>query len=216
MNKEILLSLPFIGEMSEEDKQYTLNNAVRRVVEINESTINTNTCDGLVVLESGKLRVFMTSQTGKEITLYHLSANDTCVLSYGCKIGNLPFNIQVQALQKSTVFNIPNSVLTVLQDKYPTIKHYLLDELSNRLTEVMGLVEKVAFTSLDVRLINLLLSQNSSIIYKTHADLASDLGTSREIISRLLKSLEKENLLELSRGKIKLLDIDKLVELSND
>ncbi len=213
MASEIFESLTFLSELTEDDQQYLLKNVLIKEIELSGSTMNPNSCDGLIVLQSGRLRVFMTSQNGKEITLYHLLPKDICVLSYGCKIGKMPFNIQVTAIEKSTVYNIPSSVLNELQEKYQTIKEFLLTETTERLTDVMGVVEKVAFSSLDSRLADLLLSQNTSVIYKTHAEFASDLGSSREIISRLLKTFEQDGFLELSRGKIKLIDIDKLAAL---
>lgn len=213
VNKDLLSKLSFVSDLSNEDKTYLLNNIVTRTVELSETTMNPHSCDGLIILQEGRLRVFMISQSGKEITLYHLFPNDTCVLSYNCTIGNLPFNLQVSAVEKSTVINIPAFVLNTLQDKYPSIKQFLLFETTNRLADVIGVVEKVAFSSLDTRLIELLLSQNSTIIYKTHAEFASDLGTSREIISRLLKNFEHDGLIELSRGKIKILDVKQLQSL---
>ncbi len=213
MEKEIFEKLTFLSDLDEMDQQFLIDNILIKEVELTETTMNPNSCDGLIILKTGKLRVFMTSQMGKEITLYHLSPKDICVLSYGCKIGNMPFNIQVTALEKSTVYNIPSTVLNPLQDKYPNIKQFLLAETTGRLTDVMGVVEKVAFSSLDSRLAELLLHQDSSVIYKTHAEFASDLGSSREIISRLLKTFEKDGLLELSRGKIKLLDRESLAKL---
>ncbi len=213
MEKEIFEKLTFLSDLEEQDKQFLIDNILIKEVGLSETTMNPNSCDGLIILKSGKLRVFMTSQTGKEITLYNLTPKDICVLSYGCKIGNMPFNIQVSAIDKSTVYNIPSTVLNPLQEKYPVIKQFLLAETTGRLTDVMGVVEKVAFSSLDSRLAELLLSQNTNVIYKTHAEFAGDLGSSREIISRLLKTFENDGLLELSRGKIKLIDKERLGKL---
>ncbi len=210
MNKDILLRLPFMDMLEEQDKKFIIDNAITKEIELNSSTVSANSCDGLILLESGKMRIFMTSQNGKEITLYHLSSGDTCVLSYQCMIGTMPFNIQVSAIEKSTIINIPSQILNQLQDKYANIKQFLLTEMSNRLTDVMGVVEQVAFSSLDSRIAEILLNQETSIIYKTHSDIASDLGTSREIVSRILKGFEKESIIELSRGKIKILDKEKL------
>ncbi len=211
INQEsIINSLPFINDLSANDKKLLLDSIIIKDIDLSATTMSPNSCDGLVIVDYGKLRVFMTSQGGKEITLYHLLPNDVCVLSYRCQIGTMPFNLEVTAVEKSRVFNIPATTLNQLVDKYNSIKEFLLNETTGRLADVMSVVEKVAFSSLDTRLIELLIEQNSSVIYKTHAEFASDLGTSREIISRLLKNFENDGLLQLSRGKIKLLDIPKL------
>ncbi len=211
--ESIIKSLPFISSLSDLDKKMLLDSILIKDIDLSATTMSPNSCDGLIIVDYGKLRVFMTSQGGKEITLYHLEPSDVCVLSYRCQIGSMPFNLEVKAVNKSRVLNIPSTVLNQLIDKYPIIKEFLLTETTNRLADVMAVVEKVAFSSLDTRLIELLLEQKSSVIYRTHADLASDLGTSREIISRLLKNFENDGLIQLSRGKIKLLDLEKLSEL---
>ncbi len=212
-NDTIINSLPFISDLSESDRKFLLDSIIIKDIDLSATTMSPNSCDGLIVVDYGKLRVFMTSQGGKEITLYHLIPGDVCVLSYRCQIGSMPFNLEVTAVEKSRVFNIPATTLNKLIDVYPIIKEFLLNETTSRLADVMAVVEKVAFSSLDTRLIELLLEQKSSVIYRTHAELASDLGSSREIISRLLKNFENDGLIQLSRGKIKLLDLTKLNEL---
>ncbi len=211
--ESVIKSLPFFNSLSDLDKKLLLESILIKDIDLSATTMSPNSCDGLIIVDSGKLRVFMTSQGGKEITLYHLEPSDVCVLSYRCQIGSMPFNLEVKAINKSRVFNIPSTILNQLIDKYPTIKEFLLTETTDRLADVMSVVEKVAFGSLDTRLIELLLEQKTTVIYRTHADLASDLGTSREIISRLLKNFENDGLIQLSRGKIKLLDLEKLNEL---
>lgn len=213
MEKGCLDSLPFIGEMTINEKDFLIKNILIKEIGINENTMGNGSCDGLIILIEGKLRVYMTSENGKEITLYHLFPKDVCILSYKCKIGDLPFNIQVSTVENSTIYNIPESVLKVFYEKYPSIKQFLFEEMSKRFSNVMGVVEKVAFQSLDQRLIELLLKESKRVIYKTHADLSQDLGTSREIISRLLKNFENDGLIELSRGKIKILEIKKLNDI---
>ncbi len=214
-NVTIVNSLPFINDLSENDRKSLLDSIIIKDIDLSATTMSPNSCDGLIVVDYGKLRVFMTSQGGKEITLYHLSPGDVCVLSYRCQIGSMPFNLEVTSVEKSRVFNIPSTTLNKLIDSYPIIKEFLLNETTSRLSDVMAVVEKVAFSSLDTRLIELLLEQKSSVIYRTHAELASDLGSSREIISRLLKNFENDGLIQLSRGKIKLLNLDKLNGLLN-
>ncbi len=214
INNTIINSLPFISHLSESDKKLLFDSILIKDIDLSATTMSPNSCDGLIIVDYGKLRVFMTSQGGKEITLYHLTPSDVCVLSYRCQIGSMPFNLEVKAVEKSRVFNIPSTTLNKLLELYPSIKEFLLNETTSRLADVMSVVEKVAFSSLDTRLIELLLEQKSSVIYRTHAELASDLGTSREIISRLLKNFENDGLIKLSRGKIKLLDVDTLNKLA--
>ncbi len=212
-NETMISSLPYIADLSESDRKFLLDSILIKDIDLSATTMSPNSCDGLIVVDYGKMRVFMTSQGGKEITLYHLTPGDVCVLSYRCQIGSMPFSLEVTAVEKSRVFNIPSTTLNKLIDSYPIIKEFLLNETTSRLSDVMAVVEKVAFSSLDTRLIELLLEQKSSVIYRTHAELASDLGSSREIISRLLKIFENDGLIQLSRGKIKLLDLEKLNEL---
>ncbi|MGL5694606.1 MAG: Crp/Fnr family transcriptional regulator, partial [Peptostreptococcaceae bacterium] len=99
------------------------------------------------------------------------------------------------------------------------VLNFLLNITQNKLSEIMYVLEQTVFFSLDNRISNFLLSQynltNSNVIYITHESIANHLGSAREAISRILKNFEKNNIIEVSRGKIKLLDIDKLNDLAS-
>lgn len=177
-----------------------------------------SSCLGLVIVKSGQLRAYINSEEGREITLYRLFEYDLCLFSASCALRDLQFDIQIRAEKECDVFIIPTEIYKKLMETNLIIANYTNSVLSSRLSDVMWLLEQVVFKSLDKRLASLLLDEasfeNSDILTTTHETLASHLGSAREVITRMLKYFQSEKLVSLSRGKIELLDKDRLEELA--
>lgn len=163
-------------------------------------------CRGVLVVIRGIVRVYNLSESGREITLYRLFENDICTLSVSCLLGSMPLQAMVKADTDCTIASLSNDVFSDLHRNNSQIQHFLLTNMSARISDVMWVVEQVAFASMDRRIGEFLLSQPSLVVYVTHDKIAQELGTAREVVSRMLKYFEKNGYIELSRGKLKIID----------
>ncbi len=200
----------FLSEFSKEDYDYFFNSIFEKHYTLNENIFDANNCGGLVFVKSGKIRVFMLSQTGKEITLFYLNQGEACIMNYQCFLTDISFDVHFTAAENTDMLLLPNSYIEPLHKKYFGLQKYFMATMSGRISEIMWLVEQIAFTSLDKRIANLLLNKNTKVIYITHDELAKELGTAREVVSRMLKYFEKNGVVKLSRSKVYIENIDEL------
>lgn len=166
-------------------------------------------CQNYVMCIEGQTRVFKTSESGREIMLYQVGAGETCVLTTSCLMAGNPFpaesNVQADALLAA----IPSDVFLRLMSSSPKFRHYVLSNYGDLLSSLITLVDEVAFASLDLRLARRLLAEaeDTRVVSKTHQQLALDLGSVREVISRYVSEWERLGWVRSSRGSIKVLDV---------
>jgi len=178
----------------------------------------TKECLGLILLESGQLRAFISSKDGKAISLYRLLSLDICILSTSCMIKNLNFDISFEMEKESKVYVIPTACFNKISENNATVKNFSLELISARFSEVMWIFDQYVFSSAAQRLAGFLLDQAqleaSDTLNITHEFIANDLGTAREVVTRLLKHFATDGVVTLSRGAIKIEDYEKLKEFS--
>ncbi|MGI6491607.1 MAG: Crp/Fnr family transcriptional regulator [Pelotomaculum sp.] len=176
-------------------------------------------CNGLVLVKSGQLRAFFELEDGKEITLYRLLSNDICILTASCVIRNLTFDITLEAEKDSVLYIVSPVYWGHLTDKNPAVKDFSMELVSGRFSEVMWVMEQLITKNMRQRTASFLLEQSileaSDTLSMTHESIAKNLGTAREVISRILKYLENDGVIQLSRGRITIIDLKKLKEISN-
>lgn len=163
----------------------------------------------------GCIRVHKISESGREITLYRLEKGDSCILTASCILSSKHFPAISAAEIDTSVILIPSELILDWVSKYNFWRNYVFSLLSERLSAIIAVVEEIAFRNVDIRLIQKLIrlyEEQGATISTTHQALAADLGSSREVISRLLKDLEHENLLVISRGTIRILDLELLIK----
>lgn len=174
-------------------------------------------CAGLQLLKKGKVRVFLNSPNGGEITLYRLSGQDFCILSAACMMKNLQLEIHLEIEEDAELYVIPGSVFKPLSDSNPAIKDFVLELVSARFSEVMWLMNQLIFSNMGTRLAQALLERSRLAgelsLSITHDVLARDLGTAREVVTRLLKQFQLDGLVALARGRIQILDAKGLKEV---
>lgn len=165
-------------------------------------------CVGLILVNSGQLRTYMMSDEGKEITLYRLFESDMCLLSASCILNSIQFEVIVEAEKDTNFWIIPSQIYKNLMTKSLAISNYTNELMSARFTDVMWVMQQVLFKSMDERLSGFLLDEtareNTDSLKITHEQVAHHLGTAREVITRLLKYLQEENAISLTRGGIKI------------
>ncbi len=177
-----------------------------------------NDCMGLCLVRDGQLRVFIISDTGKEITLYRLFAWDVCLFSASCVMKNINFDIHIQAEKDTEVFVVPAGIYEELMKTSLPVADYTNQLMASRFSDVMWVMEKVLFASFDSRLAGFLLEmsviEESGTLSVTHDEIARNLGTAREVVTKMLNYLAGEGMVELKRGKVTLLDEEKLRALA--
>jgi len=170
----------------------------------------------LALLLSGVVRVYKTGRSGREITLYRFGAGDSCILTANAILNNQPFPANAIVEQAAEAVMIPESFFRSWVERYPLWREFVFGLLSLRLISVLSLVDDVVFRRMDVRVATFL-SQNSQLqnpIWVTHQDIADELGSSREVISRILEGFAAVGWLRSARGMIEVLDFDSLDSLA--
>lgn len=165
--------------------------------------------NALPLVVSGTLRVMSRDEEEREILLYYLSDNESCAMAYACCMEAKKSEIKAIAEDDVTLIKIPYEKLDEWLVKYPSWKSYIFNSFSQRFNELLKSLESIAFHKLDERLVSYLKNKaklsGKSAIQLSHNQIAEELGTSRVVISRLLKQLENDKKLLLYRNEIKLL-----------
>ena len=174
-------------------------------------------CVGLLVLRSGRLRAYVLSQDGREVTLYRLTAGEICLFSASCVLGTAQMDLTVEAEQDSTVWVIPPDVFRQISHESAAAAGYVNTLMARRFSEVMWLVEQVMWQSMDRRLAAFLLEESelehTDTLRLTHEQIANHLGTAREVVTRMLRYFQSEGMVRLSRGTVAITDRRRLEAL---
>lgn len=210
--------LPFIEHLNKTDLNLIIDSCTKAAYTPGAIILNREKeCNGLVVVKSGQLRAYFESEDGKEITLYRLLPGDICILSASCVLKNITFEVTLEVEKDSVVYFIPALKWRELAKKNIAIKEFSMELVNERFSEVMWVMEQMVSKNMGQRVAAFLLEQSalekSKTLFMTHEAIAKNLGTAREVISRILKYFEKDSLLQLSRGRIILTDVDRLREL---
>lgn len=160
-------------------------------------------CNGIGLFLEGEVRVFKTSESGREITLYEMFAGDTCILNASSILSNSFYPANAQCVTDVSALLLPKSVFLELISGYEAMRNFIFNLFSQRLATMIEVVDEIAFGKMDLRLKNYLIEKaDNDVVNLTHQQIANDLGSSREVISRLLKDLEKKGQVILHRKKI--------------
>lgn len=176
-------------------------------------------CTGLLLLQSGQLRVYSLSPEGREITLYRLLPGELCLFSAPCVLHSIQFDVTIVAEQEAQLWLIPAEVYQKVMEQSAAVANVTNEIMGRRFSEVMWLLEQILWQSMDRRLAALLLEEralNGAATLKiTHEALANHLGTAREVVTRMLRYFQSEGLVRLSRGSVELLDAEALQKLAD-
>jgi len=161
------------------------------------------------VVVSGSIKVIRTEEDGREILLYYLTPGESCIVSILAGMKNETSKIKAIVEENADIMLIPADKAKEWVKKYPDWTEFIFDLYQKRFEELLDVVNSVAFQKIDTRLLHLIKQKTqlyqSKEISVTHQQLADELGITREATSRVLKQMEKEHLLILSRNKIELL-----------
>lgn len=162
--------------------------------------------EGILFLSKGCVKVFLHSdEVGKgEITLYYITPGEQCLVNTLSTVAHTPAPATAIVDESIEGWLLPYSSIKWLMDNSPAYREFKVDFCAKRLTQIMHLVEELRFKRMDERLLNWLFVQGRDTINATHEQIAQILGTSREVISRILKNFEREGVVTLGRGSIRL------------
>jgi len=167
----------------------------------------------LPLVLKGAVKIFRDNTKNKELLLYYIQAGQSCAFCIHSILQNKKNPIRAVAQEKSQLLLLPQNVVKSLLERHENFQKFLLDTLILRLNEVSSVIDSIAFLSMKERVVKYLLEQSSltekRILPISHKEIADDLASSREVISRVLKQIEKEGGIKLSRGRITILKLPK-------
>lgn len=169
-------------------------------------------CRGLPLVLDGSIKVQMTGASGHSIVLYRMGADDICTLSIGCLMTGRGYRAEAIVEDEAEAAIIPRGLFDRLMDQSAEFRLGIMESYGRRLDDLMLLVEEVAFHRMDERLAEWLQARaadGQSVLNITHQELAVELGTAREVVSRLLKELERRGQVRLARGRVELTGLRK-------
>lgn len=160
------------------------------------------------LLLSGSLKILREDNDGKELLLYHVHPGETCAMSITCCMGDAKSSVRAVAEEDTKLIALPTRIMDEWSNQYPSWKHFIMRTYQRRFEELLNTIDSIAFQKLDDRLERWLKEKTAKspdgVIQITHQEIASELHSSREVISRLLKKMEHQGILELGRNKIKM------------
>jgi CRP/FNR family transcriptional regulator len=173
--------------------------------------------ESIALLISGVVRVYKISETGREITLYRFGLGESCILTANTILSRKSFPAIATVEKDAEAVMIPADVFRDWVKRHDLWREFVFDLLSDRLSTVMAVVDEVVFQRMDRRIAAWLLKQAAlqNPIRTTHQEIAADLGSSREVISRLLEDFSQRNWVFVGRGTVEILNIDSLNSLAN-
>lgn len=210
---------PVWDHLAKTEQEELVNASIKRTVKdgkvLHEGA---DECEGLFCVLSGQLRAYVLSPEGKEITIYRLLEGDLCLFSASCIFSGSPLDISVAVEKEGCLITIPSIVYKKIMNGSSVLSNFTNQRMAERFYDVMWLLEQILWKSIDRRLASFLFEESridhSDTLTITHEKIADHLGTAREVITRMLKYLQSENLIKISRSKITILDAEGLKKLA--
>ncbi len=171
-------------------------------------------CNDLIIVLEGQVRVYRPATNGRRITLYYVEKNDSCILTASCVFNQQAFPAFAETTSEVTALFVPLAEVQKWLRTEPLWQNYMFSLLSERMMNLIELVNSVAFETLESRLADWLVLEteksDSLLIKTTHQKIAEELASSREVISRLLKHFESDGFILLRRSEIQVLNVEQL------
>lgn len=213
-----LPGLPFWDRLSEEEKEEVQSGAViREYPEGTDIHGFSDACLGMVLLEKGSIRVYMTSQDGREVTLWHLTKGDCCIFSSACVISQISLEVQMMAEQPVELTAIHAGTVSRLMESNLEVKCFVYELATKRYATVVWVLQQILFDHFDQRLARYLLTvyqtTGNTTIRMTQEKLAQEVNSAREVVARMLRHFADEGWITLGRGTIVLKNLPALQNL---
>ncbi|WP_397541433.1 cyclic nucleotide-binding domain-containing protein [Roseovarius salis] len=174
-----------------------------------------DTVKGFVIMLSGRVEVFLAGPNGREILLYAVEPGQTCIQSTLGLMGGEDYSGEAIVRRDSRMVLVPRDTFLALMSESDAFRGFVFHAFATRLQSMMHLLERVAFLRVEARLAQCLLDRSENgTLSATHAEIASMIGSAREVVSRRLDALERRGILRVGRGRVQVLDAAALSELA--
>ncbi len=218
---ELSECFPLWNKLTDDEKKLLERTAVRRRIPAGTVIHDGNTdCLGLLLICSGQLRAYILSDEGKEVTVYRLFEHDICLFSASCILRSIQFEITISVEKDIDAWLISLDTFEYLMKNSLAVSNYVNEVMGSRLTDIMWLLEQILWKSFDRRLASFLSEEcyieKSSTLKITHEQIASHMGTAREVVTRMLKYFQTEGMVKLTRGSVEITDKARLEKLALD
>lgn len=216
MNR-VIESLTFLREATDQQlREFRESATLLRVPEGHDVFVQGQRVESIPLLISGTVRVYQISETGREVTLYRFRPGESCVLTANAIMSEQSFPAIATVEEEAEAVMIPEQDFRDWVGRYQLWREFFLNLVSQRLASVMLLVDEVAFQRMDRRVAALLLARadKANRVQVTHQEIASELGSSREVITRILEDLQTKDLIRTGRGQIEIMDAEALTDLA--
>jgi len=187
-------------------------NAVERIFHAGEVIVRTGQyIKSTVLVISGRIKIYRQNDEGSEFFIYYLGPGDACAVSMICAIQSQASEITAKAIEETEVIMLPIHLMDELMGKFKSWSHFVIQTYRHRFDEMLTVIDNIAFRNMDERLEFYLKRARSdagqTLLNLTHQQIADDLNSSREVISRLLKKMEQLNKIKLHRNTIEIVDL---------
>jgi len=209
MEHKLSKLVPFFKDSPPEvDNEFAKNVIFKKIPKGQFIAMEGENCNYLPIVKSGLVRVYKLSQNGQEMTLYRIKPGESCILTMSCLLTNEQFPAIAFTETESEIILIDAKSIKSWVNKYTVWRDYIFNYMSSIILKVLTLLENTTFNRTETRIIDFLLlnsDEKGDQLTLTHQHIASEIGTSREVVSRILKELESQQIIKLSRGSISIL-----------
>ena len=216
MNEMIFSSVfPFWDKLDDDDKTAIKDGHIIKNFEkgsvVHRSDMG---CQGAILIQKGAFRVYIISEEGREVTLFRIREGECCVLSASCLLDSIQFDIFIETAEKTEAVVIPTTILNHIMEENPDVGLYMYQQATERFSEVMWTMQQILFMAIDKRVAIYLwdesISRGLTTIKTTHDEIARNIGSAREVVTKVLNYFAEEGVVALGRGRIEIANKEKL------
>lgn len=209
-NLELIKSLPmFASESTELINEVAASTSIKTIPQAQQIAYEGMNSEWFFIVISGSIRVYKMSDSGKEVTLFNIHEHESCILTIFSILSQKSYPAFASTQTELQALMIPSAKFKKWVNQHSSLRDYIFQSLSGRLTDILNTFDQVIFQRMDSRIANFILDkcqQEGETIKMTHEQISHELGTNRVVVSRILESFAAENSIALARGRITLLN----------
>lgn len=219
MVSEIYVSrLPYWNDLEKDEKEAVTRSTVIREYKKGAYIYGMqDACLGMVYVQKGSIRVFLMSEEGREVTLFHIGEGDSCILSASCVMGEISLEVQLVAEMDTEILAVPAGTYKKLMESNLKLRCFTYELSTKRLSSVVWVMQQILFAHFDERMARFLLTEyektGSTKISMTQEEIAREVNSAREVVARMLRQFAEDGWIEVGRGTITLKDIQSLKQI---